>query len=257
MKISKVEDMLTLTISKDMLKQAMGDGMEFELVYEALIKQIEENGSLSLSNNSSLEESTDDSTISYVTASAGQRLEDIPLRIRTVKAESETIDSENLAIGNENLVKDNGSDIASLYDSLKGTSSASMDEILSTVDKYSAKYGVDKNLVLAIIKHESNFDPNVVSSAGAKGLMQLMDFNSEAYGLTNPFDIDQNINAGVQHIKSYLDLYDGNVELGLMAYNAGPGTVSRRGVKSIDDLYKMPQETQNYVTKIMKQLNGN
>ena len=45
--------------------------------------------------------------------------------------------------------------------------------------------------------------------------------------------------------------------MGLMAYNAGPGTVSRRGVKSIDDLYKMPQETQNYVTKIMKQLNGN
>ena len=160
-------------------------------------------------------------------------------------------------MGNENLVKDNGSDISSLYDSLKGTSSASMDEIISIVDKYSSKYGVDKNLVLAIIKHESNFDPNVVSSAGAKGLMQLMDFNSEAYGLTNPFDIDQNINAGVQHIKSYLDLYDGNVELALMAYNAGPGTVSRRGVNSIDDLYKMPQETQNYVTKIMKQLNGN
>lgn len=256
MKISKVEDMLTLTISKDMLKQAMGDGMEFELVYEALIKQIEENGSLSLSNNSSLEESNDDSTISYVTA-AGQKLEDIPLRIRTVKAESETVDSENISMGNENLVKDNGSDISSLYDSFKGTSSASMDEIISIVDKYSSKYGVDKNLVLAIIKHESNFDPNVVSSAGAKGLMQLMDFNSEAYGLTNPFDIDQNINAGVQHIKSYLDLYDGNVEMGLMAYNAGPGTVSRRGVKSIDDLYKMPQETQNYVTKIMKQLNGN
>lgn len=257
MKISKVEDMLTLTISKDMLKQAMGDGMEFELVYEALIKQIEENGSLSLSNNSSLEESNDDSTISYVTAAAGQKLEDIPLRIRTVKAESETVDSENISMGNENLVKDNGSDISSLYDSLKGTSSASMDEIISIVDKYSSKYGVDKNLVLAIIKHESNFDPNVVSSAGAKGLMQLMDFNSEAYGLTNPFDIDQNINAGVQHIKSYLDLYDGNVELALMAYNAGPGTVSRRGVNSIDDLYKMPQETQNYVTKIMKQLNGN
>ena len=256
MKNSKVEDMLTLTISKDMLKQAMGDGMEFELVYEALIKQIEENGSLSLSNNSSLEESNDDSTISYVTA-AGQKLEDIPLRIRTVKAESETVDSENISMGNENLVKDNGSDISSLYDSFKGTSSASMDEIISIVDKYSSKYGVDKNLVLAIIKHESNFDPNVVSSAGAKGLMQLMDFNSEAYGLTNPFDIDQNINAGVQHIKSYLDLYDGNVEMGLMAYNAGPGTVSRRGVKSIDDLYKMPQETQNYVTKIMKQLNGN
>ena len=251
MKITKAEDILTLTISKDMLKQAMGDGMEFELVYEALIKQIEENGSLSLSNNnSSSEESNDESTVSYVKASAGQRLEDIPLRIRTAISESESIDSKNIVNSNED-------NISSIYDSLKGTSSASMDEILSTVDKYSSKYGVDKNLVLAIIKNESNFDPNVVSSAGAKGLMQLMDFNSEEYGVTNPFDIDQNINAGVQHIKEYLDLYDGNIELALMAYNAGPGTVSRRGVKSIDDLYKMPQETQNYVTKIMKQLNGN
>ena len=84
--------------------------------------------------------------------------------------------------------------------------------------------------------------------------MQLMDFNSEAYGVNNPFDIDENINAGVQHIKSYLDLYDGNVEMALMAYNAGPGTVERRGVNSVSDLYKMPEETQNYVTKIMGQL---
>ena len=60
MKITKADDMLTLTISKDMLKQAMGDGMEFELVYEALIKQIEENGSLSLSNNNSSSEESDD-----------------------------------------------------------------------------------------------------------------------------------------------------------------------------------------------------
>ena len=69
--------------------------------------------------------------------------------------------------------------------------SYNMDTIYKTVDKYASKYGVDRNLVLAIIKQESNFNPNATSHAGAKGLMQLMDFNSEAYGLTNPYDIEQ------------------------------------------------------------------
>lgn len=114
--------------------------------------------------------------------------------------------------------------------------------------------GENKNLILAIIKQESNFNPNAESGVGAKGLMQLMAFNSEAYGVKNPFDIDENINAGVKHIKSYLDKYNGNIEMALMAYNAGPGTMARRGVNSPSDLYKMPEETQNYVPKIMSQI---
>ena len=84
--------------------------------------------------------------------------------------------------------------------------------------------------------------------------MQIMDINLEAYEVNNPFDINENIEAGVKHIKSYLDMYDGNVEMALMAYNAGPGTIQRRGVTSLSDLYKMPEETQNYVAKIMTQL---
>lgn len=116
------------------------------------------------------------------------------------------------------------------------------------------RVGENKNLILAIIKQESNFNPNAESGVGAKGLMQLMAFNSEAYGVKNPFDIDENINAGVKHIKSYLDKYNGNVEMALMAYNAGPGTMARRGVNSPSDLYKMPEETQNYVPKIMSQI---
>lgn len=131
-------------------------------------------------------------------------------------------------------------------------SSIDVEKIYSTVDKYSQKYGVDRNLILSIIKQESNFNPNAVSSAGAKGLMQLMDFNSDAYGVTNPFDVDQNIEAGVKHIKDYLNMFDGNLEMALMAYNGGPGTMERRGVKSSSDLYKMPQETQNYVPKILE-----
>ncbi|MBD7915949.1 lytic transglycosylase domain-containing protein [Clostridium sp. Sa3CUN1] len=182
----------------------------------------------------------------------GQSLENIPLKIRKEEIQTgelllETIsdDSYNSSISTLN----NNLDTYSLEDT-----SVSVEDIYSTVDKYCNKYGVDKNLVLAIIKQESNFNPNAVSSAGAKGLMQIMDFNLESYGVNDPFDIDENIEAGVKHIKSYLDMYDGNVEMALMAYNAGPGTVQRRGVTSLNDLYKMPAETQNYVAKIMKQL---
>jgi len=116
----------------------------------------------------------------------------------------------------------------------------------------SKKYGVDENLIRAIIKVESNFNPNCVSKAGAKGLMQLMPENCRDLGVADPFDIEQNIDGGTRHIKEYLDKYNGDVEMALMAYNGGPTRMARRGVKSIDDIYKMPKETQNYGPKVMK-----
>lgn len=120
----------------------------------------------------------------------------------------------------------------------------------------SKKYGVDENLIRAIIKVESNFNPNCVSSAGAKGLMQLMPENCRDLGVADPFDIEQNIDGGTRHIKEYLDKYNGDVEMALMAYNGGPTRMARRGVKSINDIYKMPKETQNYVPKVMKYYKG-
>ena len=242
MNISKVEDFLGLTISKEVLKKAMGDGPEFDLVYEIMINSQMEN-----MKSDENQESNDENSYSYTSSGSGQRLDDIPLVIRTVPMQT-----GELVLESSNIVNNNVDNSLSVYS--EENSSVDMDEIYSAVDKYSSQYGVDKNLVLAIIKQESNFDPNAVSSAGAKGLMQLMDFNSEAYGVENPYDIEENINAGVKHIKSYLDMYNGNVEMALMAYNAGPGTVSRRGVTSPSDLYKMPEETQNYVPKIMSQL---
>ncbi len=244
MNIPKVEEFLGLTISKDVLKQAIGDGPEFDLVYETMLNDKMENMKSNDNSNSS-----ENSSFTYIASGSGQRLQDIPLRIRT-----EPIQIGELVLEVNNKV-DNSTSIDSnskIYSS--ENTSADMDKIYASVDKYASKYGVDRNLILAIIKQESNFNPNAVSSAGAKGLMQLMDFNSEAYGVKNPFDIDENIDAGVKHIKSYLDKYNGNVEMALMAYNAGPGTVARRGVNSPSDLYKMPEETQNYVPKIMSQL---
>lgn len=120
----------------------------------------------------------------------------------------------------------------------------------------SKNYGVDENLIRAIIKVESNFNPDCVSSAGAKGLMQLMPENCKALNISDPFNIEQNIDGGTRHIKEYLDKYNGNVEMALMAYNGGPTRMATRGVKSIEDIYKMPKETQNYVPKVMKYYKG-
>lgn len=130
------------------------------------------------------------------------------------------------------------------------------ERIDSAISISSKKYGVDENLIRAIIKVESNFNPNTVSKAGAKGLMQLMPENCKDLGISDPFNIEQNIDGGTRHIKEYLDKYNGDVEMALMAYNGGPTRMARRGVRSINDIYKMPKETQNYVPKVMKYYKG-
>lgn len=126
-----------------------------------------------------------------------------------------------------------------------------MNKIYKAVDEASSKYGVDKNLILAVIKQESDFDSSVTSSTGAQGLMQIMPSNFSYLGILNGYDINENINGGTKLLKEYIDKYDGNVEMGLMAYNGGPGTIQKRGVSSSDDLYKMPKETQNYVPSVL------
>lgn len=128
--------------------------------------------------------------------------------------------------------------------------------IEEAVSVSSKKYGVDENLIKAIIKVESDFNPNTVSPAGAKGLMQLMPENCRDLGVKDPFNIEENIDGGTRHIKEYLDRYNGNIEMALMAYNGGPTRMMKRGVKSVEDIYKMPKETQNYVPKVMKYYKG-
>lgn len=164
------------------------------------------------------------------------------------------INSENLgsileldtltSIQNSNIVN-----VTSKDEDIKAT-------IESVVQKASQKHGIDENLIKSIIKVESNFNPNVVSSAGAKGLMQIMPFNYDSLGITDPFDIEQNIEGGTKYIKKCLDMYNGDVEMALMAYNGGSGRMASRGVNSVNDLYKMPKETQNYVSKVMEYYKG-
>lgn len=133
----------------------------------------------------------------------------------------------------------------------------SVDErIENAIGISSKKHGVDEKLVKAIIKVESNFDPKVVSLVGDKGLMQLMPENCRYLGISNPFNIEQNIDGGVRHIKEYLDRYHGDMEMALTAYNGGHAIMINSGAGSINDLYKMPKETQNYVAKVMSYYRG-
>jgi len=119
------------------------------------------------------------------------------------------------------------------------------------VDRASKKYGVDKKLIMSVINQESSFNPNSVSNSGAQGLMQLMPATARELGVSNSFDVSQNVEGGTKYLKGLLEMYGNSKEMALAAYNAGSGTVKNRGMHNASEVYKMPAETQNYVEKII------
>ncbi len=125
-------------------------------------------------------------------------------------------------------------------------SPAELEDIISAAAK---KYNISPKVIKAVIKAESSFNTNCVSSAGASGLMQLMPATARGLGVTDVFDPEQNINGGVKYLSYQLKRFDGNLELALAAYNAGPNAVEKYG--GIPP-YK---ETENYVKKIMGWIN--
>jgi soluble lytic murein transglycosylase-like protein len=99
----------------------------------------------------------------------------------------------------------------------------------SIVVMQSRAHHVPSSLVRAVIMQESGGDPSAISSAGAMGLMQLMPGTANAYGVSDPFDPDQNVAGGVSYLHDLLQRYHGNLSLALAAYNAGGGAVAKYG----------------------------
>ena len=115
----------------------------------------------------------------------------------------------------------------------------------SLIDEHSALNSVSADLVRAVIQAESAFNPRAISPKGAMGLMQLMPATATELGVRDPYDPAENIRGGVTYLRQLLDLYDGNVELALAAYNAGPTAVKKYGGR-------VPpyRETRAYVARI-------
>ena len=112
---------------------------------------------------------------------------------------------------------------------------------------YGGQYGVDPFLIYCTMSQESSFTVGAMSPKGAQGLMQLMPDTAARYGVTNPYDVGQNIKGGTRYLKDLLKMFNGRVDLALAGYNAGEGAVMKYG-----NTIPPYSETRNYVRLILK-----
>jgi soluble lytic murein transglycosylase-like protein len=119
-------------------------------------------------------------------------------------------------------------------------------KISASIDRAADRFGLPPALIKAVVKAESNYQVRALSPAGAQGLMQLMPATAREMGVTDPFDIDQNIQGGTKYLRRMLDQFDGDMHLALSAYNAGPGTVKKYAGN-------VPYtETRDYVRRVLR-----
>lgn len=123
-------------------------------------------------------------------------------------------------------------------------------ELTAMVDETADRHGVDRDLVHAVIRAESGWNPYAVSHKGARGLMQLMPATADSLGVTDIHDPAQNLDGGVRYLRMMLDRFGGDTSQALAAYNAGP--------EAVEDHEGIPpfEETQEYVSRIIGWITG-
>lgn len=129
--------------------------------------------------------------------------------------------------------------------SFPASSTTTPTELEPIFEQAARQYGISKDLLMAVAKAESNYNPSAVSSAGAIGVMQLMPDTANNLGVSNPYDATENIMGGTRYLSQLLSQYNGDASLALAAYNAGSGNVAKYG--GIPPF----KETQNYVSKVL------
>ena len=134
--------------------------------------------------------------------------------------------------------------VAGLSSQVWSTGNGRIDNLIR---HYGAQHGVDPFLIYCLMSQESSFVSGATSPKGAQGLMQLMPGTAARYGVTNPYDVAQNIQGGTRYLKDLLKMFNGRIDLALAGYNAGEGAVMKFG-KTIPPY----DETRNYVRLILK-----
>jgi soluble lytic murein transglycosylase-like protein len=217
--------------SGDPVKDLKANLNELSTLYQNDVQRLEKRQQQS-------KELYDGGLISRVEFEKGEKeLADARAKVESIAKEIATANQPRIdTVGG--VVIDSPSDLA------WSTGSSKIDNLIRY---YGGQYGVDPYLIYCLMSQESKFITGAVSNKGAQGLMQLMPDTAARYGVTNPYDVAQNIKGGTRYLKDLLKMFNGRVDLALAGYNAGEGAVMKYG-----NTIPPYDETRNYVKLILK-----